>query len=45
MAILGAILLALGLILGLKILWVIGLVLLVVGIVLLFWPISGRRIY
>lgn len=45
MAILGAILLVLGLILGIHLLWIIGLVLLIIGVALLFVRPGGRYYY
>jgi hypothetical protein len=43
MAILGIILLILGLVLGIYYLWIIGLILLIAGLVLWFVPVRGSR--
>lgn len=45
MFILGLILLVLGLVLGSSLLWIIGAIFMVVGAVLWFAPIGGRRLY
>jgi hypothetical protein len=45
MFILGLILLILGFVLGSSLLWIIGAILMVVGAILWFAPVGGRRIY